>query len=239
MSKRYFLATPPVGSRAVLEGDEARHVARVMRAKPGENLEVFDGTGRWWPATVTGIGRNEIGLELGDPVSEPDRDGPRLTVAVALPKGDRQRWLVEKLTELGVSRLVPLRTSRGVAEPTPAAVDRLRRGVVEACKQCGRCRLLEIAAAGTLESAAAGIPTGRRLLADRGGGPLLAAANSACDSLLVAVGPEGGFTAEEMAAAEAAGFARVSLGPHILRIETAAIAAASIAGQLPSPAPAG
>jgi 16S rRNA (uracil1498-N3)-methyltransferase len=227
MSQRYFLTTPPAGNRAFLEGDEARHVARVMRARTGDSLEVFDGQGRWWTATITEIDRGKVELELGTGSSEPTAAGGRLTLAVALPKGDRQKWLIEKLTELGVDRLVPLQTTRGVAEPTAAAIERLRRGVIEACKQCGRCRLLEITAPGTLQSIVSLAPPARRLLADPAGRPLAAAATPANGDLLVAVGPEGGFTAEEVAAAEAAGFRRVSLGPHILRIETAAIAMAA------------
>lgn len=227
MSQRYFLTTTPTGNRAFLEGDEARHVARVMRARTGDSLEVFDGQGRWWTATITEIDRGKVELELGTGSSEPTAAGGRLTLAVALPKGDRQKWLIEKLTELGVDRLVPLQTTRGVAEPTAAAIERLRRGVIEACKQCGRCRLLEITAPGTLQSIVSLAPPARRLLADPAGLPLAAAATPTGGDLLVAVGPEGGFTTEEVAAAEAAGFRRVSLGPHILRIETAAIAMAA------------
>jgi 16S rRNA (uracil1498-N3)-methyltransferase len=226
MSQRYFLTTPPAGSRAILAGDEARHVVRVMRAQPGTGLEVFDGEGQWWAATVLGIERGLVQLELGECHREPIT-GPSLTLAVALPKGDRQKWLIEKLTELGVTRLIPLRTVRGVAEPTAAAIERLRRGVIEACKQCGRCRLLQIAEANTLESLATLQPTAQRLLADPDGLPLAAATTSTGGDLLVAIGPEGGFTVEEIATAEAAGFQRVSLGPHILRIETAAIAMAA------------
>ena len=227
MSQRYFLTTPPAGNRAFLEGDEARHAARVMRARTGDSLEVFDGQGRWWTATITEIDRGKVELELGTGSSEPTAAGGRLTLAVALPKGDRQKWLIEKLTELGVDRLVPLQTTRGVAEPTATAIERLRRGVIEACKQCGRCRLLEITAPGTLQSIVSLAPPARRLLADPAGLPLAAAATPTGGDLLVAVGPEGGFTTEEVAAAEAAGFRRVSLGPHILRIETAAIAMAA------------
>lgn len=193
MSQRYFLTTPPAGNRAFLEGDEARHVARVMRARTGDSLEVFDGQGRWWTATITEIDRGKVELELGTGSSEPTAAGGRLTLAVALPKGDRQKWLIEKLTELGVDRLVPLQTTRGVAEPTAAAIERLRRGVIEACKQCGRCRLLEITAPGTLQSIVSLAPPARRLLADPAGRPLAAAATPTGGDLLVAVGPEGGF----------------------------------------------
>jgi 16S rRNA (uracil1498-N3)-methyltransferase len=148
---------------------------------------------------------------------------------VALPKGERQKWLVEKLTELGVARLVPLDTDRGVAEATPAARERLGRGVIEACKQCGRNRLMEIGAPRTVAAAIAAMPGGSRVvIADPGGAPLDPVGLAAgATNVLALVGPEGGFTAAELAAAEAAGAVRASLGPHVLRIETAAIALAA------------
>jgi 16S rRNA (uracil1498-N3)-methyltransferase len=115
-------------------------------------------------------------------------------------------------------------TTRGVAEATPAAVERLGRSVIEACKQCGRDTLMAIAEPRTVaEVVAAHRATGGIVVADRGGAPL-----AGFDRPVVAlVGPEGGFTAEELAAVEAAGGRRVSLGPHVLRIETAAIALAA------------
>jgi 16S rRNA (uracil1498-N3)-methyltransferase len=154
------------------------------------------------------------------------RDAP-LTLAVALPKGDRQKWLVEKLTELGVPRLVPLVTTHGVAEATPAAVERLSRGVIEACKQCGRDGLMQIGGPKSVAEVVGGTGGGAVLLvADRNGAPLEEVATGA--NLVVAlVGPEGGFTEEELATIEAAGGRRVSLGPHVLRVETAAIALAA------------
>jgi len=224
MSERFFLAEPPSHGRGRLVGDEARHLVRVMRCRVGDEVVAFDGRGTSWRARVASIGRDEAVLDLGAAVVEAaTRDAP-LTLAVALPKGDRQKWLVEKLTELGVPRLVPLVTTRGVAEATPAAVERLGRSVIEACKQCGRDTLMAIAEPRTVaEVVAAHRATGGIVVADRGGAPL-----AGFDRPVVAlVGPEGGFTAEELAAVEAAGGRRISLGPHVLRIETAAIALAA------------
>jgi 16S rRNA (uracil1498-N3)-methyltransferase len=190
----------------------------------GDEVVVFDGRGTSWRARVASIGRDEAVLDLGAAVVEAVAHDAPLTLAVALPKGDRQKWLVEKLTELGVPRLVPLVTTRGVAEATPAAVERLGRSVIEACKQCGRDTLLAIAEPRTVAEVVAEYgATGGIVVADRDGGPL-----AGSDRPVVAlVGPEGGFTAEELAAVEAAGGRRVSLGPHVLRIETAAIALAA------------
>jgi len=236
MSERFFLASAPVGNRAVLTGDEARHLSRVLRGQPGDEVVVFAGTGVAWPARIVRVARDEVELELADPRTDPNTDparpGPRLTLAVALPKGERQKWLVEKLTELGVDRLVPLVTTRGVAEATEAARGRLERGVIEACKQCGRNTLLEIAAPQTIATLLADVAAGLAIVADPHAPSLDATAVRAAGRDIVGlVGPEGGFTGAEIAAAERAGAIRAGLGPHILRIETAAIAlAARLAG---------
>lgn len=225
MSERFYHPSPPHDGRARLEGDEARHLARVLRAKPGDGVTLFDGRGNAWTARVASVGRDVVDLDVGEAL--PANDSPRssVTIAVALPKGDRQKWLVEKLAELGVEALVPLVTARGVAEATDSARARLERGVIEACKQCGRDRLMTIGAAATLPETIAAAASGTTiLLADPAGEPLDTPASGAA---LVLVGPEGGFTPEEVAVATAAGARRVRLARHVLRIETAAIAAAA------------
>ncbi|MFM7107103.1 MAG: RsmE family RNA methyltransferase [Planctomycetaceae bacterium] len=229
MSERFFLRSPPRDGRAILDGDEARHLVRVLRGRVGDEVRVFDGTGSEWPARIAALGRDEVALEVGPPVVAAEASATPLTLAVALPKGERQKWLVEKLTELGVDRLVPLVVERGVAEATPAAVERLRRGVIEACKQCGRNTLMEIGEPATIAGACAAPPAagGRAILCDPAGPPLEDFALRGATAVVGLVGPEGGFTAEEIAAAVAAGAVRASLGPHVLRVETAAIALAA------------
>lgn len=227
MSERFFLSMPPRDGRAVLAGDEARHLARVMRCTVGDEVVVFDGRGTSWQARVASIGRDEVGLDLGEAVIASRSTRVPLTLAVALPKGERQKWLVEKLTELGVERLVPLATTRGVAEATPAAVERLSRGVIEACKQCGRDTVMTIGGPKSVAVIASDAAGGATLVvADRDGVPLETVASEG-QPVVALVGPEGGFTAEELATIEAAGGRRVSLGPHVLRVETAAIALAA------------
>jgi 16S rRNA (uracil1498-N3)-methyltransferase len=240
MADRYFVETPIVGPRALLIGDEAHHLLHVMRAKPGQAVIVFDGSGAEFSARVERLGRSEVELAIGER-SVVDRESPvELTLAAALPKGDRQRWLVEKAVELGVWRLIPLETSRGVAQPVDKALARLRRAVIEASKQCGRNRLMEIAAARSWESVcSAAEPHGcMRLMADPSGEVRLA------DSLLsrqaarvqVAIGPEGGWTEEELGLARTQGWEIIGLGPRILRLETAALAIAAVIAELGSAA---
>ena len=229
MSERFFITTQPAGDRAVLEGDEARHLTRVLRAKVGDTVSLFDGRGREWPARVAAIGRDRVELDAAEPTVDPAPVAIPLTLAVALPKGDRQQWMVEKLTELGATRLIPLETTRGVAEATASAQARLERGVIESCKQCGRNTLMEIAAGRPLERLLAEVPAGACVVIAHPGGRLLDAATMppTATAMIALVGPEGGFTDEELGTADRAGVIRISLGPRILRVETAAIALAA------------
>ena len=235
MPDRYFVETPITGPNARLEGSEAHHLAHVMRAKPGQQVTLFDGSGAEFEAQIESVGRSSVELAIVQRV-EVDRElARRITLAVALPKGDRQRWLVEKATELGVARLVPLITSRGVAQPVEAAVARLRRIVIEASKQCGRNRLMEISrAVGFGEFVRWELGGAERWIAqpsDERGGASQAVRSQAEpgneNALVVAIGPEGGFTDAEVRLAIDAGFLAVDFGPRILRVETAAIAVAA------------
>ena len=231
MSHRFFLSQTPTEATARLEGDEARHLARVMRAKTGDTVELFDGQGTSWTATVQAIQRNHVSLRLDQRQSETISNKPIITLAVALPKGDRQKWLIEKITELGTDSLVPLTTTRSVAEPTAAAISRLQRGVIESCKQSGRNRLLEITQPQSLHNLLTTSSASLRILACPDGTPMQSILLKPIDNILIAIGPEGGFTDDEIRTANASGFAQMSLCQNILRIETAAIAAAVIAGQ--------
>ena len=230
MSHRFFADTPITGNRAVLDGDEARHLASVMRAAPGDEVVLFDGSGAEFSARIVAVQKQRVELEVLER-REVSRELPRdLTLAVALPKGDRQKWLVEKATELGVTRLIPLVTERGVAQPVAAALDRLTRTSIEAAKQCGRNRLLEIARPQQAVEFFATAPTDSlRLIADPAGQPLgqVAVAQRA---VISAVGPEGGFTPAEVTAAHDSGWRLVSLAPRTLRIETAALVIAAWTG---------
>ena len=142
MADRYFVQPEITGDRAVLAGPEAHHLLHVMRLGIGDRVTLFDGSGAEFLAQITRLGRSEV--ELSVLAREPiDRELPiDFTLAVALPKGDRQKWLVEKAVELGVTRLVPLRTARSVAQPGPQVAKRLARTGIEASKQCRRNRLL-------------------------------------------------------------------------------------------------
>ena len=246
MSERFFSPHPITAGGMMLDGPEAHHLLHVMRASVGDEVTLFDDSGAEFKATVETLRRADAELRIVER-RELDRELPfALVLGVALPKGDRQKWLVEKLTELGVTTLVPLITERCVAQPAASAVDRLRRSVIEAAKQCGRNRLMKIAepqawnewiegncgsriadrglvVESEIRNPKSEIKT-RRLLAHPSGLPLSDLNLSQSIPTHVNIGPEGGLTDAEVAAATTAGWQSVDLGPRILRVETAAIA---------------
>ena len=234
MSERFFSSQAITSDRVTLDGAEAHHLLHVMRAAVGERVTLFDDSGAEFSAVVEALGRSDAALRVVER-RVVDRELPfPLTVGVALPKGDRQKWLVEKLTELGVTALVPLATERGVAQPTEGALDRLRRAVIEAAKQCGRNRLMQIAEPqtwaewiGWLGSSENEPPATRRLIAHPGGSLLSQLDLASMRPTRIAIGPEGGLSDAEVATAIDAGWQAVDLGPRILRVETAAVALAA------------
>src|SRR5262245_7007751 len=199
MAERFFLAraASQATDRLVLEGDEAHHLARVRRMGIGATVEVFDGQGFATLAEVTAVARGRVEMRpFGPPLPDP-HPAVRLTLATAVPKGERFDWLVEKATEVGVDRLVPVLTKRAVVHPGPAKLDRLRRTVIEAAKQCGRNRLMTIDEPAPWPSVVgAHGPEVVRLLADPDGSPIEDWTPPAPRGrVVVAIGPEGGFTA--------------------------------------------
>lgn len=227
MADRYFVNDPITGDHAVLADAEAHHLQRVMRAKPGDELILFDGSGAEFVARVETISRGQVTLQIVER-REVNRELPfEITLATALPKGERQRWLIEKAVELGVARFVPLVTQRGVAQPGDNALSRLGRTVVEASKQCGRNRLMEIAAAEPIEKLLKETATQTvRIVTHPGGSARIAEHLGPLDQTgqaCVVVGPEGGLSDAEVETARANGWHVVDLGPRILRVETAAV----------------
>ena len=227
MSERFFIEPAITGDRALLTGSEVHHLSGVMRAKTGDEITLFDGSGAEFTGPIDTLKKDRCELTILRKELISREPAVAVVAGVALPKGDRQKWLVEKLTELGVAQLVPLLTARGVVQPGEGAANRLRRGVIEASKQCGRNRLLEIAEpVQAIDWFGQVSASELRLLADPQG-ELLSLGGSTASRVLFAIGPEGGFTPAEVTAAREAGWRSVSLGKSILRIETAAIALAA------------
>lgn len=234
MTDRYFVDAPLQEEQTRLTGPEAHHFQHVMRGAVGDEIVVFDGLGGECLARVDQVRRPEVVLTLLERRAIDRELAVAITLGVALPKGDRQRWLVEKIVELGATRLVPLHTRRSAGQGNDDAAPRLRRAAIEAAKQCGGNRLLEIAPRTEWDAWLASAPaSAARYVAhpsgdSQGAAPGLAEAAMAGE-VWFAVGPEGGFTDNEITAALEAGWRSISLGPRILRIETAAIALTALA----------
>jgi 16S rRNA (uracil1498-N3)-methyltransferase len=216
--------------RVKLTEDQARHLTAVLRLRQGAELEVFDGAGHRFRALLRG---QEV--EIGAPMPE-DRRRTDVVLVQALAKGEKMDLVVQKATELGVTRILPLAAERAVVrlerDRSAARVERWRRIAQEASRQCGRADVPEIDAPASWQevfSLLRSEPDRRPLLLDPEEKTLrLGAAARGVSRLLIAVGPEGGFSSAEKARAAESGFLAVALGPLVLRTETAGLAALAI-----------
>jgi 16S rRNA (uracil1498-N3)-methyltransferase len=228
MSERYYVNLPLTLGPITLEGPEAHHLATVSRFRPGDEVCLFNGDGQEYSARIVHVKRREVALEVVT-VGSPDRElAFALEVAAPMPKGDRGQFLIEKLTELGVTTFVPLICQRSNTHPRDHKREKLDRYVIEASKQCGRNVLMKIEEpiAWTSHCRNGSVDDFRVIAHPYDASPLSMHARSA--TTRIAVGPEGGFTDDEISLAIEHRWRPVNLGPRILRIETAAILLASI-----------
>jgi 16S rRNA (uracil1498-N3)-methyltransferase len=229
MRERRFLVPEIARSLNIeLQGDEAHHLLHVLRLRKGDEITLFDGDGRHFRAVITCCRETSVDVERREalPSNESHLD---LQIAVAIPKGDKMATLIRMLTELGVHRLIPLVTERTVVGSPSSNRKRLprwKRIAMEACKQSGRSRIPKMDEPSSFEDLLNGeLPIDRLLLCPQGDDLPRAARSQSC---LALVGPEGGWTRDEMERANEKGFRRFGLGRRILRTETAATATAAI-----------
>ncbi len=219
------------GGDVELEADPSQHIARALRMPVGAALVLFDGRGGEYPAVIRAIGKRRVTAAVGEH-RELERESPlAIHLGIAISRGERMDWVVQKATELGVRALSPLLSERTevrlAAERADRKLGHWRRIAVSACEQCGRNRLPQINAPQGLDSWLQSANAERKLvlhhraeeIGDHGPAPA---------SVALLIGPEGGLDAAEIAAAEAAGFRSLRLGPRILRTETAPLAAVAI-----------
>jgi len=227
---RFFLEAPPVAGEARLCGTEYHHLRNVLRLGVGAQSIIFNGAGAEYEAQIVSLGRTEAVLRVsGDLKSQPPSRLP-VTLAWALCKTKATDWLIRKATELGVTRLQPFIAARSIAKPGPEKrqTEKWRRLTIEAAKQCGENHLPEIGEPmdyadllGTSRTSSV-----RALLTPEAKVPLREVLRGQePNSVWLAVGPEGGFTAGEVQAASEAGLQLASLGANTLRTETACLAA--------------
>ena len=247
MTRRRWIADTWDEASAALHGDQAQHLSRVLRAQPGMEFDVVAG-GRAWLARIASIDRDSVRFTLLEELEA----APALPVTLLLSifKFDRMEWAIEKAVELGSSRIVPVlaeRTEKHLAQAAGKRVERWRRLGLEAAKQSRRSDLPEIAEPTRLASILAANGSAndpKRSTAADLTGPLrillseteedqpllriLETRGDAVEGIMLAIGPEGGWTAAEIALFTGAGWHSASLGPRILRVETAVIAALAI-----------
>src|SRR5712692_5192500 len=240
MTRRRFYAPPlafaPDEQTVSLGADEARHAREVLRLSRGDVVYVFDGAGKEFRCAMREFDRYGAGLDVLEEVEPARPESPLdLTLAVALLKGEKFDLVVQKACELGASRIVPVATSRADVrirngDEAKHKVARWQRIAFEAAKQCGRARLMEIEEPVVFEALIdRAAPDGdlRLMFAERNGTSLAEVARnpqSGSVKVLALIGPEGGWTDEEIELAGAGGWTIVTLGGRTLRAETAAIA---------------
>jgi 16S rRNA (uracil1498-N3)-methyltransferase len=233
------------GALVSLTADQSRYLVSVLRLESGEQLEVFDGEGARYAATLrAGSGATgEASVELGKQLPNTTNSGAlEVTLAQALAKADKLELVIQKATELGCARVIPFAAERSIVkldkvsdERGQAKVVRWRKIAEEAARQSGRAEVPEIVApVGWTELFAwlAQDPELRAIALDPLATLRLGAAALGAKKLLIAVGPEGGFSPEELERAEANGFVRASLGSLVLRTETAGLAALAVVQHL-------
>lgn len=214
-----------------LTDTEAQHLAKVLRKKVGDEVELFDGRGVSARAVVRGISKRDVDLELIVAPERKQRQLPSVVLAVAPPKGDRFRWLIEKATEVGVSRIIPIQTARSVVNPRDTKLDKLRQTMISACKQSRRDSFMEIEPLGAFSSLRDVCRRSSRIFY----GDVPDAGSSSANSpnvygdgeVVAVVGPEGGLTADEIATLVSWGGEPICVAPFTLRVETAAIVISS------------
>lgn len=239
MSARFHAAMPLAeGASALLPDGAARHV-QVLRMQPGQVITLFNGDGGQWQATITRMGRSEVEVVIGMHQATEREPARAVHLAAGMPANERMDWLVEKAAELGTASVQPLQTSRSVlrlsGERAAKKQGHWQSVAVAACEQCGGNRVPTVAPVRELAAWLKALPTQpagdapmRCLLSlAEGTRPLGEVLQGLAPArpLLFLSGPEGGLSAEEDALARAHGFVPVTMGPRVLRAETAALAA--------------
>lgn len=228
---RLYLPVPLTqGETLSLPADQAAHVTSVLRLKAGAPVRVFDGAGHEHAAALEGTGRRTA-VRVGEALPALPESPLRLTLAQGIGRGERMDFVVQKATELGVTAIVPLLTARAVVrlddERSARRLAHWQAVAVSACEQCGRAMVPTIATPVALADFLRQAPQGAGVLLEPTADAPLATLTPP-GAVTVLIGPEGGLDTHEQAAACAAGYTPVRLGPRVLRTETAALAALTL-----------
>ena len=235
MSTRLFVSGALInGAELELDGDHARYLTKVLRVRVGDQITVFNGEGPEWPASISRVSKNAVGLELGESFDACSESPLKIHLVQGISRGERMDFVVQKATELGVKRISPVLTEYGVVKLNPDRAEKRRQHwqkiAISACEQSGRTRLPLIDTPMPLKNWLGAKPRAvdaELILAPHASVPL-ASVSRPQTKVCVMVGPEGGFSDNEYGDAEGSGFNAVSLGPRILRTESAAIATLAV-----------
>jgi 16S rRNA (uracil1498-N3)-methyltransferase len=226
------------GATLHLDGDQARYIGRVLRLRPGDNVRVFNGDDGEFDAHIQKVTKSSADLLVEAPVEVATESALKLHLVQGVSRGERMDFVVQKATELGVKRITPVFTEYGVVKLDDKRGAKRRdhwQGVAEsACEQSGRIRPPLIDAPIALNSwfGMGARETDTDLILRPGASTALTSIEAPVTKVCLLIGPEGGFSDQEYDDAELAGFTAVSLGPRVLRTETAALAAVSVAQSL-------
>ena len=229
--RRFYAAVENFSENIVtLDADETRHLRDVLRLHAGDEVSVFDGTGREFQCSIVAIGKKGSELNIISETQPASPESPfEITLAATVLNGEKYDLVIQKAVELGVARLIPLQTIRGDAKAKDAAkrLERWRRIALEATKQSGRAKLMQIEEPLTFDALIAD-PDDEPVVmfSERDGNSLTTI--SADKKITALIGPKGGWDDSELASARAAGVKVITLGGRILRAETAAIAITAI-----------
>ncbi|MDH3490961.1 MAG: 16S rRNA (uracil(1498)-N(3))-methyltransferase [Gammaproteobacteria bacterium] len=233
-TRLHIAGTYSAESLLELDGDKARYLGRVLRLRVGDSVLVFDGEGSEYAATISGIGRSGATLRVGNRITSKTETGLRVHLVQGISRGERMDFVVQKATELGVKRITPVLTEHGVVKLDSKRAEKRRdhwqKVAASACEQSGRVRLPLVDTPVSLKTWLGNKPgqVDAELILKPGATTLLARIHAPETKVCVLIGPEGGFSDVEYEGADVAGFQPVSLGPRVLRTETAAIAALAI-----------
>src|ERR1700722_2503475 len=233
LTRVYVEAPVTAGKRVVVEGSAVNHITRVLRLRSGDALTVFDGSGGEFGARIEEFRKDAV-VVAGEEHRPLDRESPlTLTLAQGISRGERMDWIIQKATELGASKIVPLFTKRSMVRLDERQAERKiqhwRAIAVAACEQCGRNKVPELVTPIDFFDVLPADSSGAtRLLLSPTGDLRIEDLQDTAKAITVLIGPEGGLDDVEQEAALAAGFKAVRLGPRVLRTETAAIAALTI-----------
>lgn len=231
---RIYCEGPLVAAAEVaLPSAGAYHVARVLRMREGSSLRVFDGSGPEYPAEIIQVEGDAVRVRLGAASASAAESPLRITLVQGVSRSERMDWTLQKATELGVSAIAPVLTSRSVVRLDEKQAEKKQahwRGIViGACEQCGRSKIPQVATPLQLRSYFSTVKKeGMRLVLSPSAPGSLAGLSSLPSKVDLLIGPEGGLDDDELVAAQKAGFMPVRLGPRVLRTETAAVVALSV-----------